>query len=146
MTWIIYGTSIFIELKTPQYNYRIVFLIAYSISVIFWLAGWYATSNVPRHHQANLSYFLYSLSFFPVSAQNCALLPTPMEKYGILIVAQGLGCLLGIGVTRLCFLQCRRRIRRRYGGQCGDRCHYLGFIRHLPRILHHRCIAGERLA
>jgi hypothetical protein len=39
-TWIIYGALLFFELKAPQYYYRLIGLIGYSLGVIFWLSGW----------------------------------------------------------------------------------------------------------
>ncbi|ORY65183.1 uncharacterized protein BCR38DRAFT_340942 [Pseudomassariella vexata] len=39
-TWIIYGIAIALELKAQNYFFRIVVLIAYVLSVIFWLSGW----------------------------------------------------------------------------------------------------------
>ena len=39
-TWIIYGLSIGFELAAQNLFFRIGFLIAYILSVIFWLSGW----------------------------------------------------------------------------------------------------------
>jgi hypothetical protein len=39
-TWIIYGALIFLELRAPQYYYRLIGIIGYTLGVIFWLSGW----------------------------------------------------------------------------------------------------------
>jgi hypothetical protein len=39
-TWIIYGAYTAIELKAQHFYYRIGALVAYVLSVIFWLTGW----------------------------------------------------------------------------------------------------------
>lgn len=39
-TWIIYGALLFFELKAPQYYFRLIGIIGYSLGVIFWLSGW----------------------------------------------------------------------------------------------------------
>ncbi|KAH8201101.1 hypothetical protein TruAng_004728 [Truncatella angustata] len=69
-TWIIYGASIAIELKAPQYYYRIVFLIAYSLSAIFWLSGWAWAASWAA---ALLDYAYYSNSFGGAMAGNAAI-------------------------------------------------------------------------
>ncbi|KAK6198307.1 hypothetical protein LQW54_010391 [Pestalotiopsis sp. IQ-011] len=39
-SWIIYGATIFFVLKASRFFYRLVLLIAYLLSAIFWLVGW----------------------------------------------------------------------------------------------------------
>ncbi|CAJ2512294.1 Uu.00g053090.m01.CDS01 [Anthostomella pinea] len=37
---LVYGISAAIELKAPRFYYRIVVLVAYFLTTVFWLAGW----------------------------------------------------------------------------------------------------------
>lgn len=39
-TWIILGVALFLELRAPHLFWRIILVIAYFISIIFWLSGW----------------------------------------------------------------------------------------------------------
>ncbi|KAH8680963.1 hypothetical protein BX600DRAFT_428937 [Xylariales sp. PMI_506] len=40
VSWIVFGISLALELKAPQYYYRIALLIPYVLLCIFWLSGW----------------------------------------------------------------------------------------------------------
>jgi hypothetical protein len=39
-TFIVFGGIVAIEIWAPQYFYRVIALIAYILSIIFWLSGW----------------------------------------------------------------------------------------------------------
>lgn len=39
-TWITYGVFLFFELKAPHMFYRIIAVIVWALSIIFWLSGW----------------------------------------------------------------------------------------------------------
>lgn len=40
MSFIVYGGAAALEIKFPQYFYRIGALVGYILTVIFWLSGW----------------------------------------------------------------------------------------------------------
>ncbi len=39
-TWLIYGILLALELKAQHLFYRIIAVIAYAISIVFWLSAW----------------------------------------------------------------------------------------------------------
>lgn len=56
-TFIVFGGIVAIEIWAPQYFYRVIALIAYILSIIFWLSGWaWAASSA--------SFWLQSYCYF----------------------------------------------------------------------------------
>lgn len=45
-TWLIYGILTFVELRAQHMYYRIIAIIAYTISIIFWLSAWAWSASV----------------------------------------------------------------------------------------------------
>jgi len=45
-TWIIYGVLTILELKAPHMFWRVIALIGYCLSVIFWLSAWAWSASI----------------------------------------------------------------------------------------------------
>jgi len=94
-TWIIYGAFTFIEMKAPHLYYRLLAIIAYAISIVFWLSAWAWSASVGAFW---LSFdYGYGLGYSGYA---------PLRNEGAALAAcAGLGALLWIlAIVHLVFL------------------------------------------
>lgn len=59
-TWVTYGVFLFFELKAPHFFYRIIAIVLWGLSIIFWLSAWALAAS---HAAVYLSYTSYSSGF-----------------------------------------------------------------------------------
>ncbi|CAK7225035.1 hypothetical protein SCUCBS95973_005724 [Sporothrix curviconia] len=55
-TWIVHGGLFFLEFKMPRYYYRLVALIAYCFSLIFWLSAWAWSASIASFWLSTVCY------------------------------------------------------------------------------------------
>jgi len=91
-TWIIYGAFTFIEMKAPHLYYRLLAIIAYTISIIFWLSAWAWSASIGAWYLTDYGYGYSGIN--------------PWRNEGAALAAcAGLGALLWIlAIVHLVFL------------------------------------------
>lgn len=95
-TWIIFGVALFLEFRAQHFFFRILLLIAYVISIIFWLSAWAWSASAASLWLSYAGDFdcSYDSNFNYVCDQNGS---NPWKREGAALAAcAGLGALIWI--------------------------------------------------
>jgi hypothetical protein len=104
-TWIIFGISLIVELRAPQFFFRVIFLFAYIVSIIFWLSAWAWSASVAAT-------WLSWESDFCGDGEDCEGIDAPFAKEGgALAGAAGIGAIVWVLCIAHVFLYIRACLR-----------------------------------
>ena len=83
-TWIIFGGLFFLEFRMPKYYYRIVAVIAFALSIVFWLSAWAWSASIA-------SFWLSTVCYAGICSSRSSF---EMREGGALAACAGLGAVV----------------------------------------------------